>query len=520
MKYSFHFRVTIVVATVLVLSPRSSAQVVLQPWVQVYGTVGGQKLGAEVNRILPTANLPYKASIYSFGNTGVYMLRTQNDTAAQGIFFGNNMLTGDLNNDGWKDVVIHQGDPTYTRVDTVLVYWGTSTGIDTSNPLRILGENPGDAFQPSCIGDVNNDGLIDLVLAASDYPHPYAYGKVCFFFGPIHTEMPSVVLRGDTIRYSLGMACAIGDLNADGKNDFIVLGRRQFPSGNSNYVRIYWGVVDSLVLTNPTELQGPVIPSPGLACFDANGDGKADLLWKNKDSSEIRPDIWVHFGGANFSSTPNITLQNPIAPNFGNVIANAGDMNGDGFLDVAVGAYSVNQTDGLVFVFGGGPRIDPNFDAAVGMDFDSEFGWSVSGIGDINGDGFADIIVGAPNYAFGEDQGYWGIFKGDSTIRVTGVIEENELPGAIRLHQAYPNPFNPNTTIKYELNKEANILLDVFNVIGEKVATLVDGRKPIGSYEVIFNATGLASGTYLYRLNATTWDGRTYSDTKKLLLVR
>ena len=79
---------------------------------------------------------------------------------------------------------------------------------------------------------------------------------------------------------------------------------------------------------------------------------------------------------------------------------------------------------------------------------------------------------------------------------------DSELPKVIALNQNYPNPFNPNTQISYDLPQTANVRLDVFNIQGQRVATLVNAAQNAGSYNITFNATHLASGVYLYRLQA------------------
>ena len=81
-----------------------------------------------------------------------------------------------------------------------------------------------------------------------------------------------------------------------------------------------------------------------------------------------------------------------------------------------------------------------------------------------------------------------------------------QVPGEFRLHQNYPNPFNPGTTIAYELAVSADVRLSVFDMLGREVAMLVSGRKNAGTHEVKFDATGLASGVYLYRLQVRPLD--------------
>ena len=86
---------------------------------------------------------------------------------------------------------------------------------------------------------------------------------------------------------------------------------------------------------------------------------------------------------------------------------------------------------------------------------------------------------------------------------VTSVkISASAIPSRFKLEQNYPNPFNPGTTIKYSLPVTANVKIEVFNVLGDKVATLVNGFEQAGNHKVYWNAGKFASGIYLYRLHA------------------
>ena len=102
-----------------------------------------------------------------------------------------------------------------------------------------------------------------------------------------------------------------------------------------------------------------------------------------------------------------------------------------------------------------------------------------------------------------------------TSLTVTGVTAEEALPVAYELAQNYPNPFNPSTTIKYELPQRAHVVLTVFNMLGQQVAVLQNGEQQAGYHEAVFDASGLASGVYLYRLTAGS-----YVETRKLVLVR
>jgi len=98
------------------------------------------------------------------------------------------------------------------------------------------------------------------------------------------------------------------------------------------------------------------------------------------------------------------------------------------------------------------------------------------------------------------------------------------IPQNFDLKQNYPNPFNPSTVIEFALPKDANIKLAVYNVIGEEIYTLAQGNYKAGYHKVMFNSNNignkLSSGIYLYRLSAIDQNGREFTDTKKLILIK
>ena len=89
------------------------------------------------------------------------------------------------------------------------------------------------------------------------------------------------------------------------------------------------------------------------------------------------------------------------------------------------------------------------------------------------------------------------------------------LPTHFSLDQNYPNPFNPATTISFSLPSKSFVSLKVFDVLGREVSTLVSEELSVGTYSWSWNAEGLASGIYFYRLQAGT-----FSETKKLVLIK
>jgi hypothetical protein len=98
-----------------------------------------------------------------------------------------------------------------------------------------------------------------------------------------------------------------------------------------------------------------------------------------------------------------------------------------------------------------------------------------------------------------------------SSIRLVG---KGLLPDEYLLEQNYPNPFNPTTMITYQIPKEGMVKINIFNVLGQKIATLVSARQPAGKYQVKWEATGYAGGVYLYQIQTDE-----YSAIKKMILL-
>ncbi len=103
----------------------------------------------------------------------------------------------------------------------------------------------------------------------------------------------------------------------------------------------------------------------------------------------------------------------------------------------------------------------------------------------------------------------------DGSIEYSPIVEIIiENPKEFELNQNYPNPFNPSTRIKYQLSNSSQVLLKVYDMNGNEVATLVNGYKVAGNYEVEFDASNFSSGIYFYKLQAEN-----FVDTKKMILL-
>ncbi len=149
--------------------------------------------------------------------------------------------------------------------------------------------------------------------------------------------------------------------------------------------------------------------------------------------------------------------------------------------------------------------------------------WSALGTGTQNGvsgtvnalaiDGSGRVVAGG---LFASAGGVPSTFIARWTSGASRVEQiSTNMPRTFLLEQNYPNPFNPSTTIRYQLPVASEVKLEVYDVLGKKVATLVSERQAAGYYQYVWNANGLASGVYVYRLQADQ-----FVQTRKMMLVK
>jgi hypothetical protein len=109
----------------------------------------------------------------------------------------------------------------------------------------------------------------------------------------------------------------------------------------------------------------------------------------------------------------------------------------------------------------------------------------------------------------------------DGSFTYSGVAEvEVSLPTVFSLEQNYPNPFNPSTSIQFSLPVDAQVTINIYNLIGENVAEVASGNFAAGQHKVDFNANTLTSGIYFYQLDAAGVDGKTFSSIGKMTLLK
>jgi hypothetical protein len=182
------------------------------------------------------------------------------------------------------------------------------------------------------------------------------------------------------------------------------------------------------------------------------------------------------------------------------------DANGDLPLvnrDVSQTAINPRNSE-EIFRGAGTPTLDPN--PLMFRSTDGGSHWSALSQGLPNYQGHVQsmlvdtvsnkLVVGVGAY------GHSGVYVCDYPTSVGG--DGSDLPTTVVLYPNYPNPFNPRTTIELFLPKQQRAVLDVFNILGEKVSTIVNGIMQSGNHRVVFDAVGIGSGVYIYRLRTPT----------------
>ncbi len=367
-------------------------------------------------------------------------------------------LAGDVNGDGHGDILVGASnyDNGQSNEGAAFLYLGSSAGINGTQNIRFESNqaNAGMGMDVASAGDVNGDGYSDIIVGATLFDHGQTdEGSVFLYHGQasgisIAAFMTMEVNQTGAI---FGSAVAgVGDVNGDGFSD-IAVGAPLYDNGQSNEgaAFIYYGAANGPNAVPATILEG----NQASAYFgysvnsagDVNGDGFGDIIigahsYDNGETDEGAAFVYLgSVSGIQPSSLVTIERNQSNAA-FGFSVACAGDVNGDGYSDVIVGAqdfdFSQNQ-EGGAFIYHGGPNGIGNLPAwsKYGGQANAFFGISVASAGDVDGDGFSDVIVGAPNYDFGEvDEGAAFVYYGSSGgILANGWdrIEENQPNGGL-----------------------------------------------------------------------------------------
>lgn len=402
---------------------------------------------------------------------------------------------GDINNDGFDDLLMSSGFSSINNVPinkAWLFYGGESYSTmpdytfdfsQDSATANTFGAFITHKMEP--LGDVSGDGIDDFAIQAKGYG---STGAVYVYFGDEdfydtnaeNTEFkyPDLILTPKTVAgqtiFGFGKDVASGDFDGDGKLEIAVTQETGYGDPAPATIQLYKNDGDEipdifLTATRSSlgkegdEIVSVTFSSSIIFLPEEAGKNHQDLLFTPGGFSGY-PDAIIFEGGAEADSLPDISLHNP------------------------------NRVNGFGSISGAKP-----------------------GVADLNDDGFYDILMlSQADYEDGFVSSRVYSYSPNANIIIDSNEDEESNPFGYRLSQNYPNPFNPTTNIEFKLPKATNVSLKVYDLLGREVALLIDNeRYSSGSQTINFNASALASGMYIYKLEAGS-----FTQTRKMLLIK
>ena len=461
----------------------------------------------------------------------------------------------DFNQDGAADLVIadEYASPGGTIVaGQVRLYFGTPTGLDTLPRITLNGTYFYSSLGESmAAGDVNGDGYPDLVVAA---PHDNyrEIGRVSIYCGgdPMDATRDWYFQPDptDTTTWlgQYGESVACGDLNNDEYADFAIGAPYNGNDVQPSRIYLYQGT-DHLSTVPVATVYGDslndylgrkslYIPPQSPTTYGSILSG-----WTKQDTLPFGVSLKQIGGSSNLTgfmidTVPNPTvLDDSLDPGSQIFFHNEGfgDFNGDGIRDFFTTGHYYGRSQSYdvydsgrpdVFLYSGPLNLAHPDTTFRYHDIISAMAFVPIVAMDLNGDGLSEILFNRIVNPTG-DWHDWEFFLDIYSAQpfpITRTVPEPSapLPSHPQLYPAYPNPFNSSTTIRYDLPEDADLTLRVYNLRGELVKTLYHGSQTAGYHQVLWDGTNqyntpVSSGMYLCWMQS-----KAYGKTMKMMLVR
>jgi len=333
------------------------------------------------------------------------------------------------------------------------------------------------------VSDVNGDGFTDLGAACVGVGQNYGFVSML-----LNDNLGGLGGRQDYLVSFKPAALYTADLDGDGDFDMATADL------NSNQVSVFKNNRNGFFSSRKLYDVGRYPYSINTGDFD--GDGDIDLVSADQLSSAIT--VLYNNGGALFDSTksyPTGSIPTCVV---------TGDIDGDGDLDIVTS----NRTGGSISILnniGDGQFVGP-----FNIDIGSEP--VAVALADFNSDGFLDIAA-----SISMDNQIVILMNNVSTDIADG---DELLPRQYRLDQNYPNPFNPSTEISFALPSKTRVSLNIYNILGREINSLLSEELPAGDHRIAWDGTDsrgrqVSSGIYFYRLKTEDFD-----ESKKMILLK
>ncbi|GEM_PF-571929 len=422
----------------------------------------------------------------------------------------------DLNGDGYDDLVV--GAENYGGIDgwgAVFIYYG---GVSLSpNPDVTLEGINYDNFDPFWLHfgqkvitdcDLNGDGYADLIVYG-DGPQDYWFGHVWAFFGGQQFNTNCAFNKRGTSWYEdFGGRLDTGDINGDGCDDIVLTRRTNIIDETHSDItlEIYTGGISfstspSWSKTISTNGEGYIWQL--LSNGDLNGDGYDDIMYVDDVYNSNEDSLMVFYGNSDLDSLQIQVYSFNDASN--RTLLFFCNADNDIYSDFTVISTSLEsgepQTGCFLLYKQNSASLDLNYD----LYYSGETVFSGYGrgyfLGDINQDGYPEFFIRKNDYSVNHVLNY-------ATILTEYYVGNNDdvLPIPVSKVQCYPNPFNPNTTIRFGLLEDSNVKLNIYNIKGQLIKQLVREEMKKGYHNIVWNGKDqngnqASSGVYIYRIS-------------------
>ena len=391
----------------------------------------------------------------------------------------------DLDNDGMLDLIIGETNGNFHHYEQHAL---GSTVFDSLSSTFIKGLLDFGQYSAPFFTDLDNNGLLDMIIGE--------YDGILSHYQQVEPGSNYFSLVSDTfnnINVGIFSTLFFIDLDTDELLDLIV---GEWDGNLNHYEQDEINSTNfSLITENFNDIDVGSGATPHFT--DLDNDSLLDMIVGELDGN-LNHYEQDETGSYSFTlitdSLSDIDIGRRSAPCFT-------DLDNNNLLDLIVGESSLNLNHYEQDEVGGG-TFTLKTEQFMGISIDAG---SRPVFADINNDGLEDLI-------FGNINGGIRYFQRNNET----VIKSDQVNlYSFKIFPNYPNPFNPSTMINYQLSMTSDVELSIYNLLGQKVATLVSARQPAGSYKIQWDAAGYASGVYYYQLRAGE-----FQSVRKMILLR